>query len=97
MAVDWKPMKTLFLWVSAGAIAMSATGCLQQRTGVTQNEVPGPVLATMEKSARPGKIKTIIRETSEKQVVYKAQVTSEGHAWEVAVDGSGELLYKKEK
>jgi|GEM_PF-3548484 hypothetical protein len=80
-------------------ILVFLAGCVQQRTGVSKTEVPGPVLATLEKSARPGKITTIVREARTSETRYIATVIDEreGKRWEVVADGSGKLLYKKEK
>lgn len=87
-------MRTLPLLAVA---VLALTGCIQERTGVSQTEVPGPVMATLEKSARPAKITTIVRERHEKELRYIASASHEGRLWEVAVDGGGRLLYKKEK
>ena len=77
--------------------ALLLVGCVKERTGVSHNEVPGPVMATIEKNAQPGQITSIVRETREKSVTYLATVTHEGRAWVVAVEGDGDFMYKKEK
>ena len=87
-------MRNLLAFVGA---ALILGGCVQERTGVSQNELPESVRATIEKNSRPGKINSIIRETSDKTVTYKANVTHEGKRWEVAVDSGGDLVYKKER
>jgi hypothetical protein len=84
-------MKTLL-----AVMVLALAGCVQERTGVSQTEVPGPVMATLEKSARPAKITTIVRERREKELRYIASASHEGKRWEIAADGGGNLLYKKE-
>lgn len=87
-------MKTLLPLIGASMVLL---GCVQERAGVAINELPGPVLAAFEKNARPGQIRSVIRERREQQLTYIATVTNEGREWEVGVSGDGEFLYKKEK
>jgi hypothetical protein len=86
-------------YIAAAVIAsiVLLVGCVQERTGVTRNELPGPVLATLEKNARPGVIKSIVKERSEKNVTYKAVVTDDARTWDIAINGDGDLVYKKER
>jgi hypothetical protein len=79
------------------AAMLVLTGCVQERSGVTRSELPAPVLATLEKNARPGTIKSIVKERSHKDVVYKAVVTNDKQTWDLAIDGKGDLMYKKER
>jgi hypothetical protein len=71
-------------------------GCVQERSGVSLNEVPAPVMRTIDKNA-PGNIHSIVREKTDGAVVYRAKVTSGGKDVDLVVDQGGELVSKKEK
>lgn len=79
------------------ALLLSLAACAADRHGVSQNELPAPVMATLEANSRPGTVNSIIKETREKQVIYKADVTSNGKHWDVVINGDGSLMYKKER
>ena len=82
------------LWTILAA-AFLLGGCVSERTGVSFNEVPTPVLRTIEKTA-PGKIHSIVRERQGGLVTYKAKVTSSGKDYELAVSDGGQLVSKKD-
>jgi hypothetical protein len=82
-------------YLIAVVLMLGLSGCLQERTGVSQTDVPTPVLRTIEKAA-PGKVNSIVRETKDGRTTYRADVTSREQRWEVTVAGDGELVSKKE-
>jgi hypothetical protein len=77
-------------------VMLGLCGCVQERTGLSHNEVPAPVMRTLEQKA-PGKVDTIVREKLNGRATYHARVTSGEKSWDVVVDESGELVSKKEK
>jgi hypothetical protein len=83
------------LWTVIAAAALLG-GCVSSRTGVSHNEVPGPVLKTIQ-TAAPGKINTILREQQGGLTTYRAKVTSGGKDYDLAVAEDGTLVSKKER
>ncbi len=94
-------MRTLNIGAAVVALAVSLAGVslvsCTARQGVTTNDLPGPVQATLEQNSRPGTIHSIVKETHEQRVLYKADVTNNGERWEVVIDGDGNLVYKKQR
>lgn len=83
-------------YVFAAIVMCGLCGCVQERAGVSQTEVPATVLRTIERST-PGKVNSIVREKKDGRVTYRAHVTSGEKGWDVVVDGAGELVSKKER
>ncbi len=93
-------------WILAAFLSIGIVGAVtsasaadkhkdKQDVKIPMDQVPAAVKATLEKEAKGGKIGDIDKETEKGKVIYSADVTIDGKAFEVKVAEDGSLISKK--
>lgn len=77
------------------AAAGLVVGCAGHEKTISINDVPSPARAGLERAAAGGKITSIEKGTKDGKVVYSADATINGKAYDITVDESGKLISKE--
>jgi hypothetical protein len=77
------------------AAAGLAVGCAGHEKTIPMNQVPAQVRAGLEQAAAGGQITEVEKGTKNGKVVYSADATINGKAYDITVDESGKLISKE--
>jgi Ethanolamine utilization protein EutJ (predicted chaperonin) len=77
------------------AAAGLAVGCAGHEKTIALTDMPGPARAGLERAAAGGQITSVEKTTKNGQVVYSADATINGKAYDITVDESGKLISKE--